>query len=68
MRLRRYCVTVMDNWTPMRYFWTFRGAFAFYLKHYQFAHIWQWYGEAQQRGGSQWREMRSPQRFKPGVQ
>lgn len=26
MRLRRYAVTVMDNWTPMRLFWTLRGA------------------------------------------
>jgi len=26
MTLRRYCVTVMDNWTPMREFWTLHGA------------------------------------------
>jgi hypothetical protein len=23
---RQYCVTVMDNWTPLRYFWTLEGA------------------------------------------
>lgn len=26
MRLKRYAVTVMDNWTPWRSFWTLRGA------------------------------------------
>ncbi len=26
MQLRKYCVTHMDNWTPLKYFWTFKGA------------------------------------------
>lgn len=26
MKLKRYCVTVMDNWTPMQEFWTYEGA------------------------------------------
>ncbi len=26
MKLRRYCVTVIDNWTAVREFWTLRGA------------------------------------------
>ncbi len=26
MKLRRYCVTVMDNWTCTREFWTLAGA------------------------------------------
>lgn len=26
MKLRRYCVTVMDNWTSTREFWTLSGA------------------------------------------
>ena len=31
MRLRLYCVTVLDNWTPAQFFWTHRGA----TRHYQ---------------------------------
>lgn len=26
MQFRRYVVTVMDNWTPLRLFWTLKGA------------------------------------------
>ncbi len=26
MKLKRYCVTVMDNWTETREFWTLTGA------------------------------------------
>lgn len=42
MRLRRYCVTVMDNWTPLRMFWTLRGAEKFATRHpgYAYIHLW----------------------------
>jgi len=33
MTLRRYCVTVMDNWTPMREFWTLRGAIKYWSRY-----------------------------------
>ncbi len=33
MRLRKYAVTVMDNWTPSRLFWTLAGARRFAKKH-----------------------------------
>jgi hypothetical protein len=26
MQLKRYCVTVMDNWAPIKFFWTRSGA------------------------------------------
>jgi hypothetical protein len=45
MRFRHYAVTVMDNWTPMRFFWTLRGARRFYLKHNNgYAHLFEWAG------------------------
>jgi len=42
MRLRRYAVTVMDNWTPMQTFWTFQGANKFYLEHRTCANVFKW--------------------------
>jgi len=46
---RRYCVTVSDNWTPLRVFWTLEGAKRFYRKHRAYANIykrnnvmWEW--------------------------
>lgn len=42
MRLRRYCVTVMDNWTPLRTFWTLGGAKKFYRKHREVANVYKW--------------------------
>lgn len=42
MKLRRYAVTVMDNWTPMREFWTYEGAVKFYKKHRDCSYIYQW--------------------------
>lgn len=33
MKLKRYCVTIMDNWTPMREFWTLWGARKFKARH-----------------------------------
>jgi len=42
MKLKRYCVTVMDNWTPMRDFWTLEGAKKFYRLHRQCANVFQW--------------------------
>lgn len=46
MKLRRYCVTVMDNWTPMRTFWTLEGAKKFYREHRSCANVFKWDGEA----------------------
>lgn len=42
MRFRRYCVTVNDNWTPMRYFWTLEGAKTFYRPRRSHANVFQW--------------------------
>jgi hypothetical protein len=42
MKLRRYCVTVMDNWTPTREFWTWRRALAHYAAHQPASHFWSW--------------------------
>lgn len=42
-KLRRYAVTVMDNWTPMREFWTFEGAKKFHQSHSSCAHLYQWH-------------------------
>ena len=43
MKLKHYCVTVMDNWTPMRDFWTFNGALACRNEHLAAAHLHQWF-------------------------
>lgn len=42
MKLRRYCVTVMDNWTPARLFWTRDGAIRYRdrIGDYAFAYRW----------------------------
>lgn len=42
MKLKRYCVTVLDNWTPMRTFWTLEGAKAFYRKYRECGNVFQW--------------------------
>ena len=42
MRLRRYAVTVMDNWTPMRTFWTRRAARRFRDRHQGYAYLFEW--------------------------
>lgn len=39
---RRWCVTVMDNWTPTRVFWTRAGAAKFRKEHSQCAYLYQW--------------------------
>lgn len=44
MKLKRYCVTVMDNWTPTREFWTYDGAKKFRNEHLAGAHMHQWFG------------------------
>lgn len=46
---RRYCVTVSDNWTPLRQFWTLAGAKKFYLPHREYANVFEW-----RDGGWQW--------------
>lgn len=43
--LKRYCVTVNDNWTPLRLFWTLDGAKSFYKKHRACANVFKWDGE-----------------------
>jgi len=43
-RLRRYAVTVMDNWTPMRTFWTLAAARRFAARHAACAHLFHWRG------------------------
>ncbi len=42
MQLRRYAVTVIDNWTPMRLFWTRDRAELFWLEHKGYAHLYRW--------------------------
>jgi len=44
MKLRRYCVTVMDNWTPMREFFTLNGALKFQDRH-ESATTFKWQGD-----------------------
>ena len=44
MKLRRYCVTVMDNWTPTRLFWTKAGAVEWHAKSIAPAYLWKWQG------------------------
>lgn len=43
MKLKKYCVTVMDNWTPTREFWTYKGALEFRNEHLASAHLHQWF-------------------------
>lgn len=57
MKLRRYAVTVMDHWTPMREFWTFEGAKKFYKDHSSCAYLYQWLDGV-------WREVLAPPRRK----
>lgn len=45
MKLKRYCVTVMDNWTSTREFWTFGAALRFATKHWNAAHLHIWNSE-----------------------
>lgn len=46
MKLRRYCVTVMDNWTPTREFFTYARAKRWQDEHNidvsQPGHLWVW--------------------------
>lgn len=42
MKLRRYCVTVMDNWTPMREFWTLTGALTWRASFVGGAYLYKW--------------------------
>ena len=44
MRLRKYAVTVMDGWTPMRLFWTREGALRWRDKIGLHAHAYKWTG------------------------
>ncbi len=42
MKLRKYCVTVMDNWTPTREFFTKAGAERHWRKHAPVSHLFIW--------------------------
>ena len=42
MKLRKYCVTVNDNWTPATEFWTLVGAKKFYSKRSSCANVYKW--------------------------
>lgn len=46
MQLKKYCVTVMDCWTPTQTFWTRRGATKHFNKHdvdsSHAAHLFRW--------------------------
>jgi hypothetical protein len=42
MKLRRYAVTVMDNWTPMRTFWTRRRATRWRDRFHGHAYLYIW--------------------------
>lgn len=43
MRFRKYCVTVMDNWTPLRHFWTLEGATKWRDSIGPHAHLYKWH-------------------------
>ncbi len=45
MHLRRYCVTVSDNWTPTRFFWTRRQMAHWFWKFGNIAAAFEWDGE-----------------------
>lgn len=45
MKLRRYCVTVLDNWTPKRHFWTRRGAERWMYCFAGYAYLFAWDGK-----------------------
>jgi hypothetical protein len=42
MKLRRYAVTISDNWTPMRTFWTLKAARRFQAKQRGYARLFVW--------------------------
>jgi hypothetical protein len=44
MKFKRYCVTVMDNWTPTREFWTLEGAERWQRSFVAGAHLYRWSG------------------------
>jgi hypothetical protein len=44
VKLKRYCVTINDNWTPIHTFWTLEGAKKFYRPLRQYANVFKWDG------------------------
>lgn len=42
MRLKRYCVTVVDNWPHTTHFWTLNGAKKYYNKYQERADLFVW--------------------------
>lgn len=45
---KRYCVTFMDNWTPLKLFWTLEGAKRCMWERRTCANVFKWDGEAWQ--------------------
>jgi hypothetical protein len=45
MKLKKYCITVMDCWTPTREFWTFGGALKHWVRHQPgtYSHFYVWH-------------------------
>jgi len=50
MKLKRWYVTVMDNETPTRDFWTLGGAMAHYLNHTPASYLYRWTRRSSQVG------------------
>jgi len=42
VKLKRWCVTVMDNWTPTREFWSLGGAMAHFAEHQPASYLYHW--------------------------
>lgn len=58
MRMRRYCVTVMDNWTPTRVFWTFGGALRWWVRNRPVSFLFVWdKGRPQSTAKPEWRQI-----------
>lgn len=54
MRLKRYCVTFSDNWTPIKYFWTLEGAKKVYRQHRGYSNVYVWNEYGWKMGGWEW--------------
>jgi len=57
VKLKRWCVTVMDNETPTREFWTMGGAVGHFLNHTPASHLYRWTNRSSQTG---WERVRFP--------
>lgn len=48
MRWKRYAVTVSDNWTPVRTFWTLEAAKKFYRPKRDHANVFVWKSQSRE--------------------